>query len=135
MKLFKMTTRKLDIFLILPALAGLTMIADGPKTLHEVIALTPMIQTLLLIGGTIIAAVLAVFGSNLDRRCAEDYLFQILANAAHIAVIVTVLVNMFWLLAMLAFHLPHMTGQNLCGVLVLGWCFGYYWFRLRGVKA
>jgi len=128
-----MSPRKLDLLFILPAIVSIRMIADTPDTANSAYTLAPLIQGIILVAGTILIGFLMLASSDLDRRFTEDYLFQMLANAALIAVGTTALINMFWLGAMQFYQLPELTAQNITGVMTLAFFLGYYWFR-RGVK-
>ncbi len=135
MAFVKMTTGKLDIFLILPVLASLMMISDVPDFAETAATLSPIARIAILVPAIVIIGLLAVMGSGLDRRCSEDYIFQLLANAALIGVIVTVMVNMAWGIAKLFYLLPDLSGENMTGITVMSWCAGYYWYRLKGLTS
>ena len=130
----KLSPGKLDLLFILPAIVSIRMIADTPNKANAAFTLDPVMQGIMLVAGTILIGFLILLGSDLDRRFTEDYLFQMLANAALIAVGTTALINMFWLGAMQFYQLPELTAQNITGVMVLAFFLGYYLFRFRGVK-
>ena len=130
-----MNTGKFDIFFIFPGLASLPMMADGPSKSEPLIALSPVPQVLILaLIGSLIASFI-VFASAIDRKCTEDYLYQIIANASLVGVATAMLVNMFWLLGVAIWGLPELSGQNMAGITLFGWIVGYYWFRFRGIAS
>ncbi|MBV7265411.1 hypothetical protein [Erythrobacter ani] len=124
---------RLDWFFILPLFASATMIAeiDGPR--ESVTTITQFTQGAILVPATLVIAMAVAAGSAIDRRCSEEYMYQVLANSALVAVGTTMLVNLFWVIGMKAFDLPDMSAENMVGVTVLALVLSYYWFRWRGI--
>lgn len=130
-----MNTGKFDIFFIFPGLASLPMMADGPGLSEPLITLSPIPQVIILaLLGSLIASFI-VFASAIDRKCTEDYLYQIISNASLVGVATAMLINMFWLLATSIWGITELSGQNMAGVTLFGWIVGYYWFRFRGITS
>jgi len=130
-----MNTGKFDILFILVGLASLTMMADDANIVDNAVNLSPLLQAMILAISAIIIASFIVLASAIDRKCSEDYLYQIMANAGLVGTVTCLLANLFWLFAMAIWKLPDLTGQNLAGITLLAWVIGYYWFRYRGLKS
>lgn len=131
----KLSPQRLDWLLALPLIAGITMIAETGNARETAVDIGPWAQgAALLILGVIISLGVAAM-SAIDRRCSEEYVFQVMANAALVAFASTALINMIWAMAALAFNLPQTSGQNITGVLMISWVLGYYWFRWRGIAS
>ncbi len=129
------TTGILDKVLILPAIASIMMIADTANDTASFSDGSPAL-VVAIIAATVVFALLAIVATKIDRRCAEDYAYQIVANAALIGLTTTVLINMVWLFALtFGSGLPTPSGQMMTGILTLSWCIGYYWYRFRGLQS
>ncbi|WP_438730758.1 hypothetical protein ACR9YC_05115 [Parasphingorhabdus sp. DH2-15] len=96
----------------------------------------PLASSLALIIGVPIISFGLVIASNLDRRCTEDYTFQLMANAAQVAVITMLALN---LLSSFDF-LNELTGlrelqkDDMIGITLVSWATAYFIFRQRGLK-
>ncbi len=130
-----MNTGKFDILFILAGVASLPMMADGPSKIEPLITLTPLPQGLILAFIGSLVASFVVFASAIDRKCTEDYLYQIISNASLVGIATALLINMFWLLASSIWGLHELSGQNMAGITLFGFIVGYYWFRFRGVAS
>ena len=124
---------KVDVAAVAPLIASLMLIGDSPGAQSVVMEVSPLLQT----GGLGLAtAVLVAFvakASSLDRRCSEEYLFQVMANAAFVALGTMALINLGWLIATKFYPLRELTGQNMTGITILAWILSYYWYRVRGL--
>lgn len=128
-----MNINKFDALFIFAGIASFSMMADRANIAENVEILSPVLQAIILATSGIIIASFIVFASAIDRKCTEDYLYQIISNAGLVGVATCLLGNMFWLVAMAIWDLPDLTGQNLAGLTLLAWVIGYYWFRFRGL--
>lgn len=129
----KMSISRLDWFVILPIIAALAMIGEVDPPRETVLAVAPWIQ-LATVGGLCVLVSLAVAAASaIDRRCSEDYLFQIMANAALVAFATMMLVHLVWVIGVKTLNLPDPSGENIIGVATLAWALSYYWFRARGI--
>lgn len=86
----------------------------------------------LLIGATIALSAIATVGARLDRKHLDDYMFQMVANGAVIAIITTILVNMIWEIG--SGLLPVLTRDDLIAVMMGSWSLGYFFYRWRGLN-
>ena len=86
----------------------------------------------LLTGAMVLFSALATLGAKLDRRHLDDYMFQMVANGAVIAIITTILVNMVWEIA--SGSLPPITRNDLVAVMMGSWSLGYFFYRWRGLN-
>ncbi|MBV7258718.1 hypothetical protein [Erythrobacter crassostreae] len=128
-----MNIERLDWFIALPLLASLVMIAEADAPREAVVALTPWAKGLILGGLGLLFNVAVAAASAIDRRCSEEYAFQIMANAALVGFAATMLVNLCWVIGEKVFGLPELASDNIIGILTFGWAISYYWFRFKGV--
>lgn len=102
----KFSIRYPDSFLILPALAGIAMIAETDPPHSAALDLGAWIKGAVLAGLAACIALAVGAASAMKRRCTEEYAIQITANAALVAMTST---------------------------FILGWMVSYYRFRQRGI--
>ena len=86
----------------------------------------------LLIGAMVALSAMATVGAKLDRKHLDDYMFQMVANGAVIAIITTMLVNMIWEVG--SGILPPITRDDLISVMMGSWSLGYFFYRFRGLN-
>ncbi|MEM1050878.1 MAG: hypothetical protein AAGI28_02170 [Pseudomonadota bacterium] len=129
----KLNIRWLDWFFVLPVLAGITLVAeiDPPRDVKLVI--NGWVQGGMLLSATLLISLMVAITAAIDRRCSEEYAFQILANAALVAFASTMFVNLLWGIGAKVFELPEISAENLVGVMTLSLVFSYYWFRVKGI--
>ena len=84
-------------------------------------------------GTMVMLSGLATLGAKLDRRHLDDYMFQMVANGAVIAIITTIFVNMIWEIG--SDLLPPITRDDLVAVMMGSWSLGYFFYRWRGLNA
>jgi hypothetical protein len=89
-----------------------------------------------LLAAPAVLGILFAILSRADRRCADDFAFQLLASGAMVGMLTMILFNAFWALDFLpdAFGVRGLRGQDMLAAGLLGWAFGYFTFRLRGLK-
>lgn len=131
----KRSTRYLDWFLILPFLAGLAMVAEIDPVREAALPLGPWAKGALLTALALVVSLIVAGVSAVDRRCTEEYAFQMMANAALVAMAATMLVHAGWLIAAKAMSLAALESDNIVGIMVIGWVTAYYWFRQRGIAS
>ena len=124
---------KLDMVLIVPLIATLMMVGDEPARESVALGLSPFAQAAILGSVTTLLALFVAKATSLDRRCSEEYVFQVMSNAALVALGTMALFNLFWLIAMKFYPIPELAGTNMVGIAILAWILSYYWYRLRGV--
>jgi len=136
-RFYKISVGKVDIVMLILVVAGTTLLFSGPdKAAAYVVPVSAAAKAGLAVLATAIIALLATWGTNMDRRCAEDYVFQLITNAAVIAVVSTMFVHLIWDMSFLnEMGLPKPESSDAVGVMMLSWAFGYYFYRFRGVKA
>lgn len=130
-----MNVGRLDILFIFGGIASMPMMADTPNKSEPLITFSsgPQVMILTLIGSLIASFI--VFASAIDRKCTEDYLYQIISNASLVGVATALLINMVWLLGSSIWGLPELSGQNMAGITLFGFIIGYFWFRFRGIAS
>lgn len=88
----------------------------------------PMIILVLLL----IIGLIATFGVALDKKFADDYHFQLMANGA----IVAIMGALFVILIFDLFDrwLPQLATKEMLSILLLGWSSGYFFYRIKGLN-
>lgn len=130
------STGRVDILFVIFLVLGIAMIA---KTQTPVVTATTggsLIQTTAAIVGTAIVTLLVIVGAKFDRRCAEDYAFQMMAHAAFVAIPTSLIVHAIWDLRVLnraGFAPP--TSSDLIGVILVAWACAYAGYRIKGLNA
>ncbi|WP_164116730.1 hypothetical protein [Sphingorhabdus sp. Alg239-R122] len=134
---YRYTTTKLDILFAFLAPVSIFLFADGPPKNAEIPPVFGQyVMAAIGIGATLLFSLIATKAADLDRRCAEEYAFQMLANAAVIAVITTMFTHVIWDMSVLNdMGLPKPSSGQIIGVLVLSWAAGYAIYRIRGIKS
>jgi len=136
LRFFKISVGKVDIVMLVFVVAGTTLLFSGPdEAAAYVVPISTAAKAGLAVLATAIYSLLAAWGGNMDRRCGEDYVFQLIANAAVVAVVTTMLAHVVWDLNFLnEMGLPKPASGDIIGVMMLSWAFGYYFYRFRGLK-
>ncbi len=134
---YRYTTGKTDIMFIFLALVSIILFINDPS--DEVLpppVFSQYAMAAIAIISTFLLSLLASKSADLDRRCAEEYAFQMIANAAIIAVITTMFTHAIWDLdALNRIGLPKPSSGQMIGVMVLSWSIGYAFYRIRGLKS
>lgn len=96
----------------------------------------PVRDIVLLLGGSLVLSWLLAFGSSADRRCADDYAFQLLASSALVGMLAMFLASALWALDFLpdALGIRGMRGQDQMAIGMVAWGVGYFTFRIRGLN-
>ena len=84
----------------------------------------------------LILAVLLALSSKADRRCADDYGYQLLAAGAMVGMFTMMIASVVWSLDFLSDEVGvrGMRGQDQMAVGLIGWGVAYFTFRTRGLK-
>jgi hypothetical protein len=84
----------------------------------------------------LILAVLLASSSKADRRCSDDYGYQLLAAGAMVGMFTMMIVSVVWSLDFLSdeIGIRGMRGQDQMAVGMIGWGVAYFTFRIRGLK-
>ncbi|PHR19790.1 MAG: hypothetical protein COA41_06410 [Sphingopyxis sp.] len=121
------------VFVIMLFASVFLAVSNGLQTDVYQFVPPPLFPKLALLTGTMILfSALATLGAKLDRRHLDDYMFQMVANGAVIAIITTILVNMVWEIG--SDLLPPITRNDLVAVMMASWSLGYFFYRIRGVN-
>ena len=131
------STKFADTCFVILAIAGVTLIFKEDSSAQLAIeAWNPWVETVGAIILTALMAMWAVYGTKLDRRCADDYTFQIVSNAALVAVVTALFSHAIWDFSLLNEQgLPKPTSGDMVGVMILSWAMGYGFYRFRGLNA
>lgn len=134
---FRMTLGITNLITFAMFLAGTIILVHG-SYLPE-LALAPSIEpatdiALLLAVPAILAVILAI-GSSADRRCADDYAYQLLATGAMVGMFAIIGANAIWAIDALrdAIGIRDLRGPDMMAIGMIGWFFGYLTFRVRGL--
>jgi len=96
----------------------------------------PWIEWVAIALGAVLLAWLLASRSRLDRRCSEDYLYQLLATGAMVGMFTMLIANIPWAIDSVqhAIGLRDLRSTDLLAIGLLGWGVGYFTFRIRGLK-
>lgn len=123
------------VFLLLVGMLALYKTSIDPVEQIAPIA-DPLTSAIVLIIAIPIFTIFMVFLSKFDRRCAEDYTFQLMANAA----LVTVTTVLFFTLITRFDALNDLTGlrilqgDDFMAIIMVSWSAAYFIFQRRGLK-
>jgi hypothetical protein len=97
---------------------------------------TPWIEGLALVAGVVLLGWLLASRSRFDRRCAEDYTYQLLSTGAMVGMFAMLIANIPWALDFIqdAIGLRDLRGDDMLAIGLLGWGVGYFTFRVRGLR-
>jgi hypothetical protein len=96
------------------------------------LAVSPMIKGLLVFGLVLLVSFLSTIGISLDRKLADDYYFQLMANGAIVGIITNLMIVAVFVL--FKDWLPALTIKDIFSTLMAGWSLGYFFYRWRGLK-
>ena len=121
------------LFVFMLIASVLLAVLNGQKTETYQFVPPPLFPKLALLMGTMVMlSALAMVGAKLDRKYLDDYMFQMVANGAIIAIITTMLVNMIWEIG--SDTLPPISRDDLISVMMGSWALGYFFYRWRGLN-
>lgn len=98
----------------------------------------PILFGLVMCATVILVSLLSCLTSRLDRRYADDYLFQLLSQSGMIALFAIILVTIVRDVILLPiFGAPQtsLTVVTVLPVIGVAWAIGYFFLRLRGTGA
>lgn len=127
-----------DAALIFCALAGAVLIFGGGAEESPAVAAAsrPLLHLAIALGAILLVGLAASWLAEIDRRCAEDYVFQLIANGALIGVVTTLFTHTLWSVDfLLGRWLGEPSADAMLGVTMCGWAVGYFTYRLRGLRA
>jgi hypothetical protein len=131
-----MTLGMTDSIAVVMLFAGTAILVNG-SVLSE-LAIRPSTSSardiVLLLAIPAVFAVIFGFGTSADRRCADDFAFQLLATSAMVGMFTMIGVNTLWALDFLAdaIDIRGLRGQDMMAIGMVGWGVGYFGFRIRG---
>jgi hypothetical protein len=84
----------------------------------------------------LILAVILAYASKADRRCSDDFGYQLLAAGAMVGMFTMMIASVVWSLDFLSdeIGIRGMRGQDQMAVGMIGWGVAYFTFRIRGLK-
>lgn len=138
----KLGIRTLDIAFVL-LLAGAIFLffdngADGPDLAALGTAFDgsdPWLSLIILAIAVPLIAIALALGSAVDRRCSEDYVFQLIASASLVSVTTALFAYVIWdIAAKFLTYLRPAYGDDFVGLLIIGWAVGWFVFRIRGLQ-
>lgn len=96
------------------------------------LAVSPVIKGLLIIGSVFLVSFLSTMGISLDRKMADDYYFQLMAQGAIVGIITNLIIVGAFIL--LKDWLPVLTIKDIFSVMLAAWALGYFFYRWRGLN-
>ncbi|MEM1133689.1 MAG: hypothetical protein AAGH53_12210 [Pseudomonadota bacterium] len=124
--------------MIMLFVVGLIMLVDNSfDEIKPIATITnPEFSAIALGLGVPILSFVVVILSRFDRRCTEDYTFQLMANAALVAVTTLLFFNIITTLDFLRdlTGLRELYGDDLVGITMLSWATAYFIFQRRGLQ-
>ena len=135
---FRMTLGTTNFVAVVMLVVGTIILVNGsllPETAIQA-STNPARDIAVLLAVSLVMAVLLALGSQADRRCADDYAYQLLATGAMIGMLTTIGANIFWALDFLpdAIGIRSMRGQDQMAIGMIGWGVAYFTFRIRGLR-
>ena len=135
---FRTTLGVSALIAIIVTVAGVLILVTGSLQPELAIAAStnqPRDITVLLVLPLILAVILA-FISRADRRCSDDYSYQLLAAGAMVGMFTMMIASVVWSLDFLSDEIGvrGMRGQDQMAVGMIGWGVAYFTFRIRGLK-
>ena len=131
------TTTKADVMFCVGAVTGFVLLLISRDSQPEIAsAYSTTVVAAITAVGTVLLAVIAAYISDIERRCAEHYAYQNIANAAVIAIMTTVFAHSAWQIAAMkgaGLRSPHST--DTIAIMIVAWAAGYFILRIRGVKS
>ena len=134
----KNSANTINVIMIMLFIVGIIMLVDNSfDEIKPITATTnPGLSAIALGLGVPILSFVVVLLSHFDRRCTEDYTFQLMANAALVAVTTLLLFNLITSLDFLRnlTGLRELHGDDLVGITMLSWATAYFVFQRRGLQ-
>jgi hypothetical protein len=135
---FRMTLGTTNLMAGLLFVAGIVILVNGSvgPELANASSTNPVRDIVLLLSATAILAVVIAVGSSADRRCADDYAYQLLATGAMVGMFAMIGANALWALDFVrdAVGIRGLRGQDMMAIGMVGWGVAYVTFRIRGLK-
>jgi hypothetical protein len=134
----KNTIHMMNFFFTIMLVGGAVMLVDTSYEEVKQIAqiANPLTSAIALILAVPVLSLLFAMGSNLDRHCAEDYSFQLMANAAIVAVGTMFFCNLFASIDFIkdAIGLRDIVREDMVGMTMMSWAIGFFYFQRKGLK-
>jgi len=131
-----MTLGMTNLIAAVVLLAGIAILVNGSLLPELEIApsASPARDIALLLAIPAVLAVIIGVGSSADRRCADDFAYQLLATSAMIGMFTMIGANAFWALDFVgdAIGIRGLRGPDMMAIGMVGWGVSYLAFRVRG---
>ncbi|QJB68904.1 hypothetical protein [Parasphingorhabdus halotolerans] len=75
---------------------------------------------------------IATFGVAFDKKFADDYHFQLMANGAVVGIMGVLFVSLTF--DLLDMWLPQLGAKEMLSILLGSWSLGYFFYRIKGLK-
>lgn len=131
------TTNKADIMFALGVMVSLFLLMVESGGHPEIISVYSAATVAVIVTiGTILLTICAAFISDIERRCAEHYAYQNIANAAVIAIMASIFAHGAWQIAAInGAGIRYPLSTDVIAILILAWTAGYFILRIRGLKS
>jgi hypothetical protein len=131
-----MTLGMTNLIAAVMLLAGIAILVNGSVLSELAIrqSTSSVRDIALLLAIPAVVAVVFGVGTSADRRCADDYAYQLLATSAMVGMFTMIGVSALWALDFLAdaIAIRGLRGQDTMAIGMVGWGVGYFAFRIRG---
>lgn len=108
-------------------------IASGPDLqIGGGVIVSSAVKAILVFSLLAVIGLLVTIGISFDRKLADDYFFQLLAQGAIVAIVSTLLsVGTF---VLFKDFLPVLSVRDIFSVMMAGWSLGYFFYRWKGLN-
>jgi hypothetical protein len=134
----KNTIHVMNFIFVIMLLGGAAMLADNSfaEVKPPSAIANPLTSAVILILAVPVISYLVALGSNVDRHCAEDYSFQLMANAALVALATMVFFSLIGKLDFLLelIGLREIQANDLVGITLMSWAVSFFYFQRKGLK-
>lgn len=134
----RLTLGTTNVVAVVLLIAGVLILVNG-SLLPEIsiqASTGPARDIASLLGGAMALAWLLAIGTSADRRCADDYAWQLLASGALVGMVTMIVASAFWGLDFLpdSLGIRGMRGQDQMAIGMVAWAVGYFTFCVRGLR-
>jgi uncharacterized membrane protein len=108
-------------------------IVSGPELqIGGGVVVSPAVKAILVFSLLAAICLLVTVGISFDRKLADDYFFQLMAQGAIVAIVSTLVsVGTF---ALFKDWLPILSVRDIFSVMMAGWSLGYFFYRWKGLN-
>lgn len=126
-------------FLLIFGIVSLIVDLQDAPELERIIAAAesanPWLAFAILLPTTLLISLLFSIGTKLDRRCSEDYAFQVMATAALAALPTVLFAHLVWqILAKMNLGAPMPMGSDMVSLMLISWAAAWFTLSIKGLR-